>query len=98
MAAPPPSPPASTWWGASVEENTIHGGEVGVHVGDRAGELATAPSVVQFNAIDATTGSAILVENENNQVLGNHVSGAGAAGIRVHSNSFSSADENVIGG
>jgi hypothetical protein len=81
---------------ALVEGNLIHGGEVGIHVGNRAAEIGRT-SVVAANAIDATSGSGILIEGDGNQILANHISGAGAAGIRIHSTTLSAADENEIG-
>jgi hypothetical protein len=82
---------------AAIEENTIHGGTVGIHVGDRVSESGTH-TFVTHNVIDATTGSGILIENGSNSVTGNQVSGAGAAGIRIHGTTLNAADGNEIGG
>lgn len=79
---------------ASIEGNTIEGGEVGI--------VAAGPdpvgSTIADNTISGTSASGILIENEHNQVLGNKVSGAGAAGIRIHGVGGEIADENQVGG
>ncbi|HYJ21007.1 MAG TPA: right-handed parallel beta-helix repeat-containing protein [Solirubrobacterales bacterium] len=84
--------------GATIFGNFIEGGETGI--------LATASgasgNLIERNLILEAAGNGILIKSDSNEVLGNFVIEAGAAGIRVeHAGTpplASATTENRIGG
>lgn len=79
--------------GAEVNKNQITGGLNAIHT------VGGGPfgSTVFANVVKDTSGAGLLIENDLNLVIGNQVSGAGAAGIRIHSAGGQAATENKVG-
>ncbi len=74
--------------GALIHENTIGRGSGGQSLsGGEIGIKLWGPSIsastVEFNRVDNATANGILVQNDNNLLIGNTIVGSGAAGIRI---------------
>jgi CSLREA domain-containing protein len=81
--------------GASVFQNSVAGAEVGI------GSDGTSEPWANFiadNAIRNSTLNGILVESNGNEVVGNEISGSGAAGVRVTGPLPYGSGGNLIGG
>jgi CSLREA domain-containing protein len=82
--------------GAQISENAIEGGEYGIKT-----FASNAPngSEIEANEIEGATANGILIENENNLIVGNEIEGSGQAGIRIEENGgVIPAPGNLIGG
>lgn len=55
-------------------------------------------NTVESNVVENSTGNGILIENDNNQLIGNVVEGAGEAGIRIQDFLTLASTGNLIGG
>jgi hypothetical protein len=83
--------------GAVIAGNAIAGAETGVHAwGDT--EASGIGNLIEGNEIIDPVEEGILIENDFNEILGNEISGAGAAGIQIQPFLSLGADENLIGG
>ena len=82
-------------YGARVGENEIRGAGTGIWT---SGTIETHGNRIERNTIEGAAGSAILVENNLNEVLGNEIFQVLGAGIRVHGTLPFGVTENVIGG
>jgi hypothetical protein len=83
--------------GVSIEHHgisaLIHGNQIGRGAGGQSlsggttGIRLLGPSIsastVEFNLVENATGNGILVENNNNLLIGNTIVGSGEAGIRI---------------
>jgi CSLREA domain-containing protein len=82
-------------FGAWIFANTISGAATGIGLeGQNEGE----GNLVEGNSVDGTTGVGILIANDANRVVGNRVSGAGAAGVEIDGPPPFGVTENQIGG
>jgi hypothetical protein len=86
-------------FGALVEENTIGDGSIGIYT---FGSTELSGNTIKANSVSDISEEGILLLNDNNEVVGNEVTDAGKAGIRIFSfNSgfgFPTVSGNVIGG
>lgn len=83
--------------GAVIAGNAIAGGEIGVYAwGDT--EASGIGNLIEGNEIVDPVEEGILIENDFNEILGNEISGAGAAGIQIQPFLSLGADENLVGG
>ena len=82
-------------FGAWVVGNEISGAANGIRA---SGAVGAQGNVIEGNSVSASTLEAILLENDLNDVVGNVVSGAGAAGIAVRGEAPFGVSGNVIGG
>jgi Periplasmic copper-binding protein (NosD) len=83
-------------FGATIAGNSVAGGETGIETLEPDGGHG---SVIDGNSVSGTAEAAITVENELNEVVGNDVSSAGAAGILVDGSHVTAGVEgNLIGG
>jgi CSLREA domain-containing protein len=80
-------------YGATIVENTIEGGEVGVRIDG----TIWGGSTVEGNEITGPEDQGILITNKENGIYGNEVTGAGDAGIEVLA-SVASISGNAVGG
>ena len=78
---------------ATIAGNRVEGAGTGIRVHNEA-----HGSLVEENAVSGTQGAGILLETNGNEVLGNHVTDAGAAGIRIAGAAPFGVNANVIGG
>jgi CSLREA domain-containing protein len=93
--------------GAWILDNRIHGSHVGIETAESTAFLG---NVIEGNRIEGPAANGILVENDFNEIAGNEVLGAGAAGIRLDGAALpfglsgnliggdSAAEENTIDG
>jgi CSLREA domain-containing protein len=81
--------------GADIVGNQVAGGETGIYL---RGESAGAGNTVEGNFIESTLGNAVLIENDDNLVVGNKISQTNAAGIRVQNFLTLASTGNTIGG
>jgi CSLREA domain-containing protein len=83
--------------GALIAGNAIAGAEIGIHAwGDT--EASGIGNLIEGNQIIDPIEEGILIENDFNEILGNEISGAGAAGIQIQPFLSLGADENLVGG
>jgi len=83
--------------GAEIVGNAITGGTTGIHVrGDT--EASGIGNLIEGNEIANTSGAGILIENDFNEVLGNHISGAGESGVAIRPFLTLGPEGNLIGG
>jgi CSLREA domain-containing protein len=83
-------------FGATIAGNSVVGGETGIETLAPDGGHG---NVIDGNSVSGTTGAAIAVENELNEIAGNEVSTAGAAGILVDGSHVTGGVEgNLVGG
>jgi CSLREA domain-containing protein len=81
--------------GAWILGNEIFGSQVGIRTFESAVEHG---NVVEDNAIEGPAVNGILLETGFNEVVGNEVLGAGAAGIRILGSPPFGVSRNLIGG
>jgi hypothetical protein len=83
--------------GAAIAGNSISGGEIGIHArGDT--EASGIGNLIEGNEIVDPAEEGILIENDFNEIFGNEISGAGAAGIQIQPFHTHGPDGNVVGG
>lgn len=80
--------------GAWISGNEIFGSQIGI----RTAESTARGNVVEGNLIEAPATNGILVESNFNEIVGNGVFGAGAAGIRIQGSPPFGVSGNLIGG
>ena len=87
--------------GALISGNEIgHGGNGNLGGGTSGIRLlgSVGGSIVEANEIEHSTGNGILIENENNQMVGNTIEDVGMAGIRIQTVLPLPSPGNAIGG
>src|SRR6201999_748976 len=77
-------------FGAAISGNSVTGGEIGIETLESDGNHG---NVIAGNTVNGTAASGIKVENELNEIIGNEVSLAGAAGILVDGSTASAGVE-----
>ena len=83
-------------FGATIAGNSVAGGETGIETLEPDGGHG---NVIDGNSVSGTAGAGITVENELNEIIGNDVSWAGAAGILVDGSHVAGGVEgNLVGG
>lgn len=81
-------------YGAAIRENTVEGGEIGIRL---KGSISGG-SVIERNEIVEPEDAGILVNNQENKIWGNEVTGSGGMGIEVDPGAEIDVSGNVIGG
>jgi hypothetical protein len=81
--------------GATIADNRVSGGKTGIYA--RRGESGGGNEIAD-NAISSTLGDGVLIENDENLVVGNKITHAGAAGVRVQNFGSLASTGNTIGG
>jgi Right handed beta helix region len=81
--------------GAWIFGNEVLGSQTGIRTLDSTAEHG---NVVEGNLIEGPTSNAILIENDLNEIVGNVILGAGAAGIRIQGVAPFGVSGNLIGG
>lgn len=82
--------------GARITGNRISGAETGIKTDGSTEEKWG--NLIEGNLIESPGANGILVENGLNEILGNEISGAGGAGIRIHGIFSFVVTENLVGG
>jgi parallel beta-helix repeat protein len=80
--------------GRGVNGENLSGAAIGIKLWGESGSGNT----VESNVVENSTGNGILIENDNNQLIGNVVEGAGEAGIRIQDFLTLASTGNLIGG
>jgi copper-binding protein NosD len=86
---------AQQGFGARVSGNEIHGAATGIKTYGSTGEHG---NLIEGNSLEGLEANGILVENNLNEILGNEISGASGAGIRIQGSLPFGVTENLIGG
>jgi hypothetical protein len=79
--------------GRGAGGQSLSGGSIGIKL---HGDNSLLGNTIEANVIENATENGVLVENDNNELVGNVIEGAGAAGIRIQS--ALPATGNLIGG
>ncbi|HEU4393340.1 MAG TPA: hypothetical protein VFR04_06865 [Solirubrobacterales bacterium] len=82
-------------FGATIADNEIFGGEIGIATSGLTGGHGNR---IEDNLLEGPGINGVRVENDLNEVLGNEISEAGGAGIRVQNSTVFGSTENLIGG
>lgn len=82
-------------FGARISGNEISGAETGIRTFQFSGEHG---NLIEGNSIEDAEVNGILVENGFNEILGNEISGAGGAAIRIQGSVPFDVTENLVGG
>jgi Right handed beta helix region len=81
-------------YGAAIRENTVEGGGIGIRL---KGSISGG-SVIERNEIVEPEDAGILVNNQENKIWDNEVTGSGEMGIEVDPGAEIDVSGNVIGG
>jgi CSLREA domain-containing protein len=81
--------------GAWIFGNEIFGSQTGIRTLEPTAEHG---NVIEANLIEGPATNGILVENDFNEIVGNGVFGAGAAGIRIQGSPPFGVSRNLVGG
>ena len=79
--------------GAHISGNLVVGATTGVRLWGESGSGST----VDENVIESSFGNGVLIENDNNLLLGNQIVGSKAAGIRIQDFLILASTGNTIG-
>lgn len=86
---------AQEGYGATIAENRISGGEVGI---ETFGSTLEHGNLIESNTIEGSEADGIVVRNNFNEVFGNEIFEAGNAGIWIKGAPTLSVTGNLIGG
>jgi CSLREA domain-containing protein len=81
--------------GGVISGNEVFGAETGIFTTQETQENG---NLIQGNYLEALELNAILVENDFNEIRGNEIFGAGAAGVRIQGSAPFGVSGNLVGG
>jgi parallel beta-helix repeat protein len=79
--------------GRGVNGQPLGGGTTGIWLHGSPGA-----NLVEANTIEHSTANGVLIQNQNNELIGNTISGSGAAGVRIQKFLTLGSTGNIVGG